>query len=230
MSRIQNKKRACIVAASAILLCLVSLTGATLALFTNDPDDSTIGIVATAGDIEVKIVDLAGESLEGKALAFQTTAQQENNLEPGATVKTQEFKILNAGGIPLRYSISVCKEINEYKTEEDTWEKVDMDTFADTFEIWIWTVNEDGTNPRPVTDLQSVPFEGELGVGEGSQRFYLVVKMKETAGNDFQGRSYSGIGVTVYAVQGDGRLPTEAPDQTTEPQANGITEGTTSEE
>jgi hypothetical protein len=27
--------------------------------------------------------------------------------------------------------------------------------------------------------------------------------MKETAGNDFQGASYEGIGVTVYAVQGN---------------------------
>lgn len=218
MSRIQNKKRACIVAASAILLCLVSLTGATLALFTNNPDDSTIGIVATAGDIEVKIVDLAGDSLEGKALAFQTTAQQENNLEPGATVKTQEFRIVNAGGIPLRYSISVCKEIKEHKTENDTGENVDINEFAKSFDVWIWTVNEDGSNPQPVTDLlQSKTFSDKLEIGQSSQRFYLVVKMKETVGNEFQNKTYSGIGVTVYAVQGNGQLPNENTETTAAP-------------
>jgi hypothetical protein len=27
--------------------------------------------------------------------------------------------------------------------------------------------------------------------------------MKDTAGNEFQGKTYTGIGVTVYAVQGN---------------------------
>ena len=39
--------------------------------------------------------------------------------------------------------------------------------------------------------------------GDTSDIYYLVVKMKANAGNKFQGRSFSGIGVTVFAVQGN---------------------------
>jgi hypothetical protein len=46
-------------------------------------------------------------------------------------------------------------------------------------------------------------FEGTLGPEESGKVYYLVIKMKESAGNDFQNKVYSGIGITVYAVQGN---------------------------
>ena len=36
-----------------------------------------------------------------------------------------------------------------------------------------------------------------------SETYYLVIRMKETAGNEFQNKTYTGIGITVYAVQGN---------------------------
>ena len=46
-------------------------------------------------------------------------------------------------------------------------------------------------------------FKGTLGPGEMTTTYYLVVRMRESANNDFQGVMYSGIGITVYAVQGN---------------------------
>jgi hypothetical protein len=57
MLRYKSHKQAFIMAALVILLCLVCLTGATLALFTGNVNDGTIGIITTTGDIAVDIVD-----------------------------------------------------------------------------------------------------------------------------------------------------------------------------
>lgn len=206
MSRIQNKGRACIVAASAILLCLVSLTGATLALFTGDADDSTIGIVAMAGGIKVDLVDLNGDSLQENALRFQTTSEnREILMEPGSAFRTQGFRIVNNGSVPIQFRLAVSKEIIE--TTDNQRIVVDMARFLESFDVWI---TQDLDNPMSGTDLRE--FTGYLEKGTSNEKpYYLLIKMKETVGNDFQGRSYSGIGVTVYAVQGNGELTTEGP-------------------
>ena len=49
-------------------------------------------------------------------------------------------------------------------------------------------------------------FTGNLAVGQESATYYLVIRMKENAGNEFQDQAYSGIGVTVYAIQGNVEL------------------------
>ena len=74
MFRYKSHKQAFIMTALVILLCLVCLTGATLALFTSDPNDGTIGIITTSGDVEIDIVDTSGATLQNKALDFITAS------------------------------------------------------------------------------------------------------------------------------------------------------------
>ena len=57
MIRCKSYKQALVIAALVILLCLVCLSGATYALFTNDPSDGTIGIVTTSGKVDVDIIN-----------------------------------------------------------------------------------------------------------------------------------------------------------------------------
>lgn len=201
MFRYKLNKQPFIIAALVILLCLVCLAGSTLALFTSDPEDGTIGVITTSGNIEVDIVDTTKEqnSLVNKALEFQTTAEQKELLfEPGAVFYTQGFKVKNTGDIPLKFSLGVGNgdivDINN--------KKVDIKEFNEAFEVWI--VEND---PRSADAKEAKPlkeFTGELAVGECSEStYYLFVRMKESADNDFQGKTYKGIGVTVYAVQGN---------------------------
>ena len=73
--------------------------------------------------------------------------------------------------------------------------------FNKAFEIWI---TKKPTRSAEAEDLK--PFIGTLGVDENnntSDTYYLVVKMKESTDNHFQNKEYTGIGVTVYAVQGN---------------------------
>jgi hypothetical protein len=193
MLRYKSHKQAFIMAALVILLCLVCLTGATLALFTGNVNDGTIGIITTSGDIAVDIVDAySNTTLVGEVLQFQTSQDRKEILfEPGATFYTQGFKVKNVGDIPVNFRLSVSED-----------ESIDMEEFHRAFEVWISTSPTDHSNAQRLTN-----FTGRLEVGENSEStYYLYIKMKETVGNEFQGKSYTGIGITVYAVQANAKL------------------------
>ena len=192
MFRYKSNKQAFIIAALVILICLTCLTGATLALFTSNLNDGTIGIVTTSGDVEIDIVDTFGATLQNRALTFITSSENKEPLfEPGATFYTQEFQVKNTGDIPVNFSLSVSKDDN-----------IDMQEFNEAFEIWIVRA----TDERFQNADHLANFKGRLEVGGSSERYCLFIKMKETAGNEFQGKTYTGIGVTVYAVQGNAKL------------------------
>ena len=189
MSRYKTNKQALIIAVLVIMLCLVSLTGATLALFTSDANDGTIGIITTAGEVKIDIVDAADDtvSLVGDVLKFQTD-RKAALFEPGATFYTQGFKIKNEGNITVNFHLSVSED-----------EKIDMDEFHEAFEVWISTTPNGLQDARKLTD-----FKGQLKAQTCSEEtYYLFIRMREDVGNEFQGKSYTGIGVTVYAVQGN---------------------------
>ncbi len=190
MFRYSSYKKAIIMTAAVILLCLVCLAGATLALFTGDPDKGTIGIVATAGNVKLDVVDASSErSLIGGVLELQTSFDRRELLfEPGAVFFTQGFKLKNIGDVPVNFRLAVSED-----------EKIDAEAFGEAFEVWISDGTDDTANAYRLTD-----FTGRLEVGASSDvTYYLFIKMKEDAGNEFQGRAYSGIGITVYAVQGN---------------------------
>ena len=65
-------------------------------------------------------------------------------------------------------------------------------------------ITKDPTNLDEAVQIRS--FVGRLEVGQVSDKYYLVIKMKENVGNEFQGHIYSGIGITVYAVQGNVKI------------------------
>lgn len=190
MLRYKKNSKALLIAGLVILLCLVCLLGSTFALFSVTLD-GTIGIVTTAGDIEVDIVDASDEqrSLQGEVLEFMTTAENPDLLfEPGATFYTQGFKVKNLGNIPINFRVSVSED-----------ENIDMTEFYEAFEVSIITDPTNTSNAQEIT-----AFKDSLAVGCTSEStYYLSVRMKATVGNEFQGKSYSGIGVTVYAVQGN---------------------------
>ena len=182
-----------IVAAWIILLCLACLTGATLALFTSPPEDGTIGVVAVAGDVKVDIVDATDKttSMVGATLRFYTTSGKPNVLfEPGATFYTQGFSVKNVGDVPLNYRLTISQD-----------ENLDMDEFLRAFEIWVSTDITGGANAERL-----YAHTGTLAAGQCSETLYLYIKMKEDAGNEFQKKTYVGIGVTVYAVQGNASI------------------------
>ena len=190
MFRYKPTKNTFIIAAMVILLCLISIIGATLALFTSNENDGKIGINATAGNLKVDIVDASldnPESLVGEVLDFITTSDKGEILfEPGATYYTEGFRVKNDGNIPINYIL--------YISEDETV----SEDFVYALEIWI---TKDPSSRTSTVKLQE--FDGEIEIGQSSEVYYLVFRMKETAGNEFQNRTFTGVGITVCAVQGN---------------------------
>lgn len=194
MLRYKSNKQALIIAALIILLCLACLIGSTLAIFTSDLKDGSIGIITTAGEVNVDIVDALdpNTSLVGDFLQFQTTSENKEILfEPGATYRTQGFKIKNEGDIPINFRLYVS---NDERT-------TNMEEFVKAFDVWI-TTDRDNKDPQNLTELQQFVARVEPDTVSADD-YYLFVRMKKDAGNYFQNKSYEGIGVTVYAIQGN---------------------------
>lgn len=196
MSRYKPTHKTFIIAALLILLCLVSISGATFALFTSTTEDGKIGINATSGKMKVDIIDASDkpQSLVGDVLDFITTADKTEVLfEPGATYYTEGFRVKNAGNIDIKYILYISEDAHENGKP--------VENFSDAFEVWLTT------NPKSKDGMVKIQdFSGTLEKEQASDVFYLVFRMKETAGNDFQNRTFTGVGITVCAVQGNGYI------------------------
>ena len=176
--------------AIVILLCFISVVGTTYALFTSG-EDGKVAVNASSGYIKLDILDTNNQSLIGDNIDFVIPSDFDmSNFEPGATIKTQGFKIQNKGSITVNFKLFINENPN-----------VDWKALEEAFELWITDDPNDFTNAK-----DAKTFIGTLGPNETSDEYYLFFKMKETAGNDFQLQIYSGIGITVYAVQGNVQL------------------------
>ena len=186
-ARENRNERAFIIAALAILTCVICLSTVLIILFMNLKGDGTIGVITTTGNVRVDIVDTEkDESLVGKVLAFQENGEDVDVVfYPGSTYGTQGFRIKNTGGLAVKFHLSVSKD-----------EKIDMEEFLRAFDVWIST-DPNGGGATVLTE-----YTGTIEVGGYSEdTYYLFISMKESAGNEFQGKTYTGIGFTVYAVQ-----------------------------
>ena len=201
------------VALMIILLCIIALTGTTVALFTNG-DDGVIGINVTSGEIKIDIIGQgsgAGQtldelSLQGDSLRFIVNGVPvaDDNLlwEPGAIYYTEPFAVVNCGNIPISYIVYInCSEKDEKK--------------LNAFEFYIVS-NSDlaGMTRDDLIALSGVEemqrHEGHLDAPETnepwkqSEYYRLVVRMKEDLGNEYREFQWlDAVGITVYAVQGN---------------------------
>ena len=88
----------------------------------------------------------------------------------------------------MNFSLAVSKD-----------ESIDMEEFNKAFELWIV---KEGDDIKTADRIDEFKVNGLLP-GKNSSVYFLVIRMKETAGNEFQEKQYTGIGVTVFAVQGN---------------------------
>ena len=226
MSNKKATKRALLTSILAICLCLVMLIGSTFAWFT---DTASTGVnTIQSGTLKVDIVDTtdAQNSLKGETLKFVqmtennglTTPESGVFWEPGATFRTEEFRIKNAGSLALKWKMDISGGITTKGDVASDFNLLNVITF--------YIVKKTDTGTEKV-DLAA--FEGQLTKQTLSDVYYLEGTMDTTAGNDYQGLSLDGVAITVYATQApveydsnnntydkdaawDGTYPTERPD------------------
>ena len=175
MTSSKSTKRALISSTLAILMCVAMLIGTTFAWFTDTASTAVNKI--QAGTLDVKLLAEDGvTSLEGATLEWQKAADAEDEdilWEPGCRYKLQPIIIKNAGTLALKYKIVISG----------------IDGDAKLNEAIEWTINGvslDEEKPLLAGAFDTLTIEGH---------------MKKEAGNEYQGLSIDGIGITVYATQ-----------------------------
>ena len=179
MKHKNTTKRTLALSLLVMLLCVAMLVGTTFAWFTDSASSAVNKI--QAGTLDVQLLDEQGNSLEGKTLTWQkaqgatadATANEEVLWEPGCTYKLQPIVIKNAGNLALKYKIQITGIQGD----------------AELNEAIEWTIND-----------QALDADHSLAVG-ASDTLTISGHMKESAGNEYQGKSIDGIGITVVATQ-----------------------------
>lgn len=177
-----------------IILCLAAVAVLTWALFRyRADDDGKIGTNVTSGKVKVDIEDLDGNSLVGDVFEFVLPEGEEEALfAPGYTYYTEGFRIKNEGNLDIKYRVFI--------SEDDS---IDSTAFAQAFDFYITkdvsNITKTGTNENSGEKLTT--YTGALDRSELSDVYYLVITMKPDAGDEFQSRTFTGIGITVHATQ-----------------------------
>ena len=191
-------KRALLTSVMALVMCVVMLVGTTFAWFTDTASTAVNKIVA--GNLDVDIVDENGVSLDGQSLSFvkagaATDAEAAILWEPGATFFTQGFKIVNKGNLALKYKVVVSGTTGDAKLLK----AIEFDVVtAKTTDADVVVSFDEEANLLPGA---TAPADVTTDAGTTTNYYYLRGHMKEEAGNEYQGLSIDGIGITVYATQ-----------------------------
>ena len=168
-------KRALLTSVMALVMCVVMLVGTTFAWFTDTASTAVNKI--QAGNLDIKLLAEDGvTSLEGATLKWQKADGAENEdvlWEPGCRYKLQPIIIKNAGNLALKYKVAITGIKGDAKLNE-------------AIEWTIDGVSLDEEKPLLAGAFDTLTIEGH---------------MKKEAGNEYQGLSIDGIGITVYATQ-----------------------------
>ena len=191
MTSSRSTKRALISCALAILMCAAMLIGTTFAWFTDTASTAVNRI--QSGSLKVGIIDMQGNSLEGKQLKWQAADGREQDeilWEPGCTYFLQPFRIQNQGNLALEYKITMNGISGDNKLLE-----------ALEFGFYYFSPGFGGA--RTLDELAEGGKLDNVSQNPGlcTAPIYIFAHMKEEAGNEYQGLSIDGIGITVVAKQ-----------------------------
>lgn len=179
MTKTKSTKRALLLSALSLLMCVSMLVGSTFAWFT---DSVTSGSnIIKSGKLEVSLLDAAGNSLEGQMIKWATDddrAQDQILWEPGCTYNTEPFTVKNTGNLALKFRLFV----NGITGDEKLLEVIDFKCMAGTVDL------VDGS------DFNLLP-------GEEISDIMLTGHMAEEAGNEYQNLTVENISISVIATQ-----------------------------
>ena len=187
MNNKKTTKRALLSSVMAIVLCLAMLIGTTFAWFTDSASTAVNKIQAGTLQIGLEMKDDSGNwvNAEGQTLAWQKAPGHERDevlWEPGCTYNLNQFRIVNNGNLALKYKIAISGIVGDAE-------------LLDAIDFTVTGV--DGATTAAVLN----GFEGKLAANSTTDAITISGHMKESAGNEYQGKSIDGIGITVYATQ-----------------------------
>ncbi len=180
MTNKKTTKKALVLSAFSLVLCLSMLIGTTFAWFTDSASTAVNTIQSGTLKVELQYQEKDGTwvDAEGKTLDFKKAAGAPTDekilWEPGCTYELPAIKVVNKGNLALQYQIVITGIAGDAKLNE----------------VVEWTYNNTTleANGMILPEKESAP---------------IVIKghMKESAGNEYQDLTIDGIAITVYATQ-----------------------------
>ena len=197
MNNKRATKRALLTSVMALVMCVVMLVGTTFAWFTDTASTGVNKIQAGNLNIELQMKDNGGNwvDAENQTLQFKVngvipTADTQILWEPGCRYELPELRIVNKGNLALKYKITV----NGVTGDAKLLEAIDFTAKMGTTEIALdnlkGAILPNGAAPTSAGEAVEV-----------TEPITIKGVMKTTAGNEYQGLSIDGIGITVVATQ-----------------------------
>ena len=195
MNNKRATKRALLTSVMALVMCVVMLVGTTFAWFTDTASTGVNKIQAGNLDIELEMKNASGgwDKAEGKTLQFKKAAGHESEevlWEPGCRYELPELRIVNKGNLALKYKITV----NGVTGDAKLLKAIDFTAKMGATEIALdnlkGAILPNGAAPTSAGEAVEV-----------TEPITIKGVMKTTAGNEYQGLSIDGIGITVVATQ-----------------------------
>ena len=182
MNNRKATKRALLTSVMALVMCVVMLVGTTFAWFTDTARTGVNKIEAGKLDVALEMEDSTSTTgwtnAEGKTLEFKkaagATSGEKVLWEPGCTYELPKLRVINNGNLALKYTIEITGINGDAKLNDAIEWTIDGITLDNTFT--------------------------SLAVG-ANKEFTIKGHMQETAGNEYQGLSINGVGITVFATQ-----------------------------
>ena len=192
MNNTKTTKRALLSSVLAMLICVAMLIGTTFAWFTDSASTAVNKIQAGKLDVALEMAtSWSGDTpsdwgtAEGQTLRWIAADGRGDDMilwEPGCTYNLNQFRIVNNGNLALKYKIVISGIVGDAKLLE----AIDF------------TVS--GVDGAATADALN-GFEGKLAASSVTGAITVSGHMKEEAGNEYQGLSIDGIGITVVATQ-----------------------------
>ena len=190
MNNKKATKRALLTSVMALVMCVVMLAGTTFAWFT---DTASTGVnKIQAGNLDVALEMWDGEKwvdAENQTLNFlqkqgEKQVPSEDILwEPGCRYELPALRVVNKGNLALKYKIQITGIQGSAKLNE----------------VIDWTMTM-GSQDFVLGSEHSLAAK-TADNGTASEPIVIKGVMQTTAGNEYQGLSIDGIGITVYATQ-----------------------------
>ena len=188
MNNKRATKRALLTSVMALVMCVVMLVGTTFAWFTDTASTGVNKIVAGNLEIELQMKDNDGNwvNAEGKTLPFLVEGKIPADgtqilWEPGCTYYVPEVRVLNKGNLAVKF---------EYRPEALGVTGKLAEVLKPVFKTPVDTNGEE-VNIEPEI----------LKPGEASPAWSFGYHMLETAGNEYQNATATGMYLTVVATQ-----------------------------
>ena len=196
-------KRALLTSVMALVMCVVMLVGTTFAWFTDTASTGVNKIQAGNLDIELQYATAwdgttgaptAWADAEGQTLTFKTKDNRATDKilwEPGCRYELPALRIVNKGNLALKYKITV----NGVTGDAKLLKAIDFTAKMSANDA----ISLDNLKGAILPSGAAQTTAGEA-VG-ATDPITIKGVMKTTAGNEYQGLSIDGIGITVVATQ-----------------------------